>query len=261
MADEEVKAQDGAPEGAGEGQEKGGGKGSAKLLGGILGLVAVGGSLAFMAIPAKEKAHRFEGPFLYEPFKEPITVTVRDDSRNRYVKVLFHCEYVAYEPTYLASREKDVFFLSYLRSKIGAITSDKHVEAVVGGQTREVFAEELRHAIDPIFFPVHIGNTAMPLDENEPTGLQLGSSYMDATFRGKLEDHVLHFNGPARTVRIDEGPENTFNGDEDDLRVETSAGTTVFLDVTHCNTEFVGQVQIGVHGKLRKILIVEDIAQ
>ena len=51
-----------------------------------------------------------------------------------------------------------------------------------------------------------------------------------------------------------------FQGDEDDLEVRSAVGDTVYIDVTHAMPEFKGEVQIGVHGKLRNV-ILEAIAQ
>lgn len=264
MADEEkpgdeVEQQEG--EDRAQDSAKSSSKGSLKLLGAIVCLIAVGSTLAVVAMPSKEKPTRFAGPYFYALSEEPFTVTATDSHGTRYVKFKPSAEYVAYTKSYVPNREKDPFFKSYLNSKVLEVSSTKSIDEMLRGADQLAFAEELRHAIDSIVFPVHLGDTIHPLDVDETTGLRLGSSHTDATFRGRIHDHVLKFDGQAQTLQIGVGPMANFRGDEEDLMLEAQDGTYVYVDVTGFEEDFKGEVPIGCHGKLRKIILNGRIAQ
>jgi len=256
---DEVEQQEGEEQT--EASEKSSSKGSLKLLAAVVCLIAVGSTLAVVAIPTKEKPTRFDGPYFYELSEDPFTVTATDSNGSRYVKFKPSAEYVAYAKDYVPGREKDPFFGSYLNSKVLEVSSTKSIDEMLRGAAQAAFAEEIRHEIDPIVFPVHVGDTTHPLDMDEVTGLKPGSSHMDATFRGRIHDHVLKFDGQARTLQIDEGPVATFGGDEEDLQLQTVEGKYVYVDVTGFEEDFIGEVPIGCHGKLRKIILNGTIAQ
>ena len=256
---DEVEQQEGEEQA--EDSEKPTSKSSFKLLAAIVCLIAVGSTLAVVAIPSKEKPTRFVGPYFYQLFENPLTVTATDSHGTRYVKFKPSAEYVAYTKKYVPNREKDPFFLSYLNSKILEVSSTKSIDQMLRGAKQLAFAEEIRHAIDSIVFPVHLGDTTHPLDMDEKTGLRPGSSHMDATFRGRIHDHVLKFDGRAQTIQIGTGPVATFRGDEEDLMLEALDGTYVYIDVTGFEADFRGEVPIGCHGKLRKIILNGRIAQ
>lgn len=263
MAEEETagKRDDGEPSAGDGGGASARVRGPAKLLGGVVGLIALGAVLALMAIPSKEKERRMRGPFLIALLEEPIPINTTDSNHTRYVKFAADGEYIAYEEDYARLRAKDPFYSSYLRARIEEVTSDKDLVSVMKGLARQAFAEELRHALDPIVFPIHVGETRNPLDGDERTGLRPGLSHASATFRGYFHEHVLRLDGGARTVQLDGGQEVGFHGDEEDLRVESEAGATLFLDVTQVDEDFAGEVPVGVHGRLRKVLIHDTIAQ
>lgn len=264
MADEENPEEEGqAAEGkaGGDEVEKKGPKGSIKLVGGIVAVVAMGGALAMMALPSKPQEKRFAGPFYVALSESPIAINTTDANYTRYVKFTPHAEFIAYESSYVASRTRDPFYTTYLRALIEEVVSDKDIEAVLKGRQRQVFAEELRHAIAPIVFPIHIGATPFPLDIDSTSGLRPGLSHTSSTFGGPFHDHVLKVDGPAKTLQVDDGPAVDFQGNEEDLQVMTTSGKYLFVDVSHYKPDFVGDVPVGVHGKLRKVLILEGIAQ
>jgi hypothetical protein len=257
--EEEVEEQEGGEQAGGSDQPSS--KSSFKLLAAVVCLIAVGSTLAVVAIPGKEKPSRFAGPYFYELSEESLTVTATDSLGTRYVKFKPSAEYVAYSKSYVPSREKDPFFGSYLNSKVLEVSSTKSIDEMLRGEAQLAFAEEIRHAIDPIVFPAHIGDTTHPLDVDETTGLRPGSSHTDATFRGRIHDNALKFDGRARTLQIGDGPVTIFRGDEEDLMLEALDGTYLYVDVTGFEEDFIGEVPIGCHGKLRKIILNSRIAQ
>jgi len=52
-----------------------------------------------------------------------------------------------------------------------------------------------------------------------------------------------------------------FDGDETDLEVPTADETVLFLDVTGVEEDFLGEVQVGVMGRVRRILWNEVLIQ
>lgn len=230
-----------------------------KLLLGVVLLVSTGGALALMAIPAKRVEHKFGGPFFAQLLEE-IVVSTPDGNGTRYLKFRADAEYAAYEGTYLEARVADPFYTSYLKSKAELIASSRSLIQSAIGAEREAFAVTLRSELEPIVFPVHIGETLKPLDADKLSGLRPGVSHHTATFRGRFHDWTLHVDSHARILRLGEGTEVTFQGDEDDIQVRSQIGDTIYVDVTHIDPGFVGEVKIGVHGKLRNVLL-EAIGQ
>lgn len=244
-----------------EASEGGQRRGGAKLAGGVLALVATGGALAFLAIPKKAAAPRMEGPFITTLTEEPIPVSTIDSDNRRYVKFAVDAEFKAYEESYVRGRWRDPFFAPTLRSRIELAASDKTIKEITEGLNREAFAEEMREELEGVVFPLHIGKTTHPLDKDDVTGLRPGVSHDEATFRGYLWDHALRVDGTLKTLRIDDGPVFPFTGVEEDLRIETDQGETVFVDVTHFVAGFVGEVPLGTHGRLRRLILHQTIAQ
>ena len=261
MADEE-KPEDAPAEGEdsqGEGKPKKN-RGPLKLLIGVILLVATGGVLATMAVPKKEKEYKLTGPYFARLLDKDIVVSTPDGNATRYLKFRVDCEYAAYEEPYFATRAADPFFLPYLNAEAQTIASSRTLSESALGAEREEFAAALRDGLEPIVFPVHVGETLNPLDADAPSGLRPGVSHHQATFRGRFHEWTLTVDGPARTVQLGEGTVVTFEGDEDDLEVRSQLGDTIYIDVTHLVPEFQGELKVGVHGKLRNVLL-EAIGQ
>ena len=82
-----------------------------------------------------------------------------------------------------------------------------------------------------------------------------------ATFRGRFADHVLKVDAIAMTLQLDKGPVVTYGGGEEDLAIYTLSGDTLFVDLTEIDGNYVGEVQVGVKGKIRQLFAKEFIAQ
>ena len=101
---------------------------------------------------------------------------------------------------------------------------------------------------------MHLGDAATPLAADSASGLRPGDSAFLGTLRGRYEDHTLHVDVPAKTVRLDDGEDTAFLGTEVDLMVANAEQNYLFLNVTELNPEFVGELKVGVKGRLRKVL-------
>lgn len=230
-----------------------------KLVGGVLALVTAGSMLAMVAVP-KKGLPKLQGPFHTALIETPAPFSTRDANYSRYVKFGLDAEYRAYDEAYLAERSLDPFFATNLNSQIGRSATSKTVSEIAEGLNQELFAEELRGELEMIVFPLHIGDTKHPNDQDEQTGLRPGISVNMSGFRGRFFDHVLHFNGPEKTIQIDDGPVIEFSGHEEDLAVRTAEGNTVYIDVSLHKPEFVGDIQVGARGYLRRLILRNLIA-
>ena len=134
-------------------------RGPLKLLLGVMTLVALGVIGAVFAIPKKAAPKAFKGPFHSVVSDAKIAVNLRDNSGKRYLQINGEVLYFAYDGSYMNQRQNDPFYKSMLINAINRISSDKYMDDVHSGARREQFIEELREGIEPIAFPVHIGNT------------------------------------------------------------------------------------------------------
>lgn len=244
-----------------EDRSKGSAKGPLKMIGGIALIVGLGAAAAVMAVPSKRASDRFQGPFHCSLFEEKFSSNTRDNDQRRFLQTLLDCMYFAYDEGYMRKRTSDPLYRPILRDAVGRVISDKTLDEASSGPAREIFLAELRDVLDPILFPVHIGATKLPLDRDEVTGLRPGISFDESTFRGRFHDHVLHVDAKAGTLRIDDGPEIRFDGSEEDLEVTDGKGATLHVDVTEIEPGFQGEVEVGVHGRIRQLFATDLIAQ
>lgn len=259
MADEEKTATDASD--AEQPEQKPGNKTPVKLIGGVVGLLGLGVAAAVMAVPSRDTTPRFRGVFHYSIFEEKFSANLRDNNQTRFLQLTLDCEYTAYSADYLPERVADPLYDARLRDAVGRVVSQKYLADTYEGPAREAFLAELRNILDPILFPMHLGDTRLPLELDEESGLQLGISYYKGTFRGRFFEHVLKVDAAQKTLQIDSGPVVVFDGGEEDLLVHSEAGDEVFVDVTDIDPEFQGEVQIGVKGRLRRLYAKDLIAQ
>ncbi|MFT5048660.1 MAG: flagellar basal body-associated protein FliL [Chlamydiales bacterium] len=255
MADEDEDLTDDLEEGSKKG------KGPLMIVGAIFGLIAAGAAAASFAVPAKDSVRRFSGPYHHSLFEEKFNTNLRDNDQRRYLQTLLDCMYIAYDETYLAKRATDPLYDPILRDVVGRIISTKTLVETYQGAAREAFLLELRDALNPVLFPVHIGETTRPMARDSVSGLRPGISFGETNFRGGFHSHVLKVNSIEKTLQIDEGEVLTFDGDEEDLKLLTTSGDTLYVDVTEIELEFEGEVKVGVHGRIRQLFARELIAQ
>lgn len=79
------------------------------------------------------------------------------------------------------------------------------------------------------------------------SGLAAGT---DAAGDTVLGQHTLHVDGPAGTVRLDDGPSQNFDGSETNLTLTNAAGDVVHLDATGFNMTTAGDFSLTGEGSL-----------
>lgn len=238
---------------------------------GAVGVIALGSIVAMMAVPKKEveKKHLLAGPFISKLSKNEIQANLSGEASKRYLVMELNVEYFAYEESYVTERlgtggagdghggaapsEGDSLYLAMLKDSLLEITARKTREQVTDSVQIDAFLEEVRVAVDPLLFPVCIGDSHRQNIADTKSGMRLGESITDATFRGMLHEHELLVDGASKTVQLDEGPVVKYEGTERDLRVEAKDKSFVYLDVTTVLPEFQGAVPIGIAGKVRRV--------
>lgn len=243
---------------------EGPGKSKRKLIaivGGALGIVL----LAFVAskamAPKAPEYKVFSGDLVAPVTTSSITTNLHGQGAKRILALEMLANYEAYDPAYVAERTADPVYSARITDAVLGVSSRRTVEEVQDSTMREVFREELRRAIAPILFPVQVGGALTPTDIDPESGIGTGESLYQSTYREPLYDGKLFVDAAQGTLRLDDGPEYRFTGDETDLRVEDGRGKFVHLDLTQLNPEFSGQVMIGTHGRVRELLFQRYVVQ
>jgi len=260
MAENDEKA---AAEAAEQNQgEEAPGKGKRKLAflgGGGVALVALAYVAALVALPSKDGPATLKGPFVSPLTENKIQVNLSDS--KSFLVVELNLIYEALDESYCQERAADPVYVAELTDVLVATASSKTREEISDKVHKPVFLEEVRRAVEPLLFPVHIGATDRPSDRDEESGLAPGLSNHQGTFRPLYGEHVLLVDADARTVSIDDGPVVEWQDDPTDLEITTGGGETLYLDVSRVVEGFQGEVVIGVKGRARRVLWSEVLIQ
>lgn len=242
-----------------------GGKGALKLLLGVVLLIAGGVGVALVAMPKKEKGpESFGGPWSFTFLDEDLVANTIDDNFSRYFKCSPSCSYFAYDQTYPEGRKADPDFTSAtLEAMTNVVARFRLQEIMLDGSSEEMaLTAQLEQVLEPILFPIHLGETALPLGTDAASGLRPGDSHdRKATFRGAFREHVLKVDAKAKTLQLEGGEAVKFGGNETDLEVRSEDGRSVYVDVTKLEEGFKGEVHVGVHGRIRQIHLGRKLAQ
>jgi len=237
-----------------------------------------GAALAVAAIPGKAvPKHSLEGPFVAQLSKENLQVNLAGENGKRYLVLGLNAEYFAYSEHYVTARlgsdgatsggsggetaPADPLYTAMLKDTLLRLAGRRTREQVEDPVQMEAFLMEVRSAVEPLLFPVCIGDSSSPHASDTKSGLLTGESVMDSTFHGLLHEHVLRVEAPRKRIRLDDGPEVSFHGDERDLRVDAPDGSHVFVNVARLDPGFSGEVAVGVAGRVRKIYRREVLVQ
>lgn len=227
--------------------------------GGGIAVLGLAYMAALMAIPAKTEAPRLQGPFV-APLAED-NVQVNLSGSKSFLVVNFNLIYEAFDQAYYVSRSLDPVYTAELTDVLVAIASAKTREEVTDRANKPVILEEIRQAVDPLLFPVHVGESLDPAALDEQSGLAPGLSCHLGTFRPVFGEAQLTVDAIARTLRLGDGPEVTWTEGDDDVLVENAIGQTLYVDTSRVHPDFQGEVPIGVRGRIRRLLWSEVLIQ
>lgn len=230
-------------------------------------IACVAGAAAAFAVMPKhpDPKPELEGPFVAKLSKEDVQVNLAGENGKRYLVLGLNAEYFAYDESFVAARlgnaaagaatpgVEDPLYTAMLKDLLVRMASRKTREHVEDPVQMEAFLMEIRAQVEPLLFPVCIGDSVGPQHADTESGLRVGESIMDSTMRGMLHDHHLEVSAPTKTVKLDKGQPIAFTGDERDLKLADENGQFLFVNVTGLDPKFVGNVQIGVAGHVRRI--------
>lgn len=236
--------------------------------GGAVGMIALGWILSTMAVPKyehEEKPH-LEGPYVARLSKTDIQANLSGESSKRYLVMGLTAEYLAYDEAYVNGRlgigdagghggtpVEDPLYTIQLKNALLSLASMRTREQVTDPVQIEGFLEEARRLVEPVLFPVYIGDSFSPHHGDSKSGLKLGESMPESTMRGLLHDHDIEVDPVKKRLRFDAGQPVDYEGRERDLELVNPDGEKVWVDVTEIKDDFTGKVPIGVPGRLRKI--------
>ena len=259
MADEEKEK----PEG--ENTEEAPKKSKKGLLfgGGALGLIGTGAAVALLAVPTTDKIPTFEGPFVMPLAEEgtQLQANLAGEKARRYLVMDLRVEFDAYQEEYGLGRIADPLYIAKLQDSLLTISSQKTSDEVLERGTQEIFLQELVAAVEPLLFPVHFGNSQAPTEADPESGLRPGLMHFESTMRDPFHHMKLHVDVPAKKLRLGDGEEFEFSGDERNIALRDAQGRTVYVDVSSMKPEFVGDIDVGVKGRVRNLYKVKFIIQ
>jgi len=224
------------------------------LIGATVLLAAAGYIGSTMGVPAIETIPQYDGPFVVALSEDNIQVNLASTERTVYLLMKLNAEFDSYEAGELEGRLEDPLFLAILKDRLLRLSSKKTPEMIASSDAQDAFMIEIRDAIDPICFPVHFGDSATPFAADAASGAKPGDSTLNANLRGRWYDHSLHIDAPNHTFKLDEGEDTAYTGDEVDLVVTNAEGHFIFVNTTGIKPEFVGEIKVGVKGRMRRIL-------
>lgn len=229
----------------------GGGGGAA-----ILGLAFL---FAMMGVPGSGEVKSYAGPFVAPLTAEKVQVNLLGG--KGYLILDLNVVYDAYDEAYFTERSLDPLTIAQIRDALVALASSKSRDDVADKVSKPIFMEEIRVAVEPLLFPVLLGDGAKPQDADSESGLAFGYSKFKASFRGRYEQHVIHLDGDHKTVQLDDGTEYEWEDGEDDFELVAADGTVLFFDFTGVDPSFAGEVKIGVMGHPNRVLLKEILIQ
>lgn len=232
-----------------------------KIGGGAVGLVLMAWVASIMAAPAPEPYREFAGPWVAPVTPAPITTNLSGEGSKRFLVLEANAYFDAYDEAYVAARTADPVYSAMINDAVLEVSSKRTVDDVMEGPMRDVFKRELRDVIDRILFPIHLGDALLPTDPDTASGLKPGVDIYDSTVRTPQYDLELFVDAPVGTLRLGDGPEIRFTGEERNLRVEDGSGYTVYLDVTALDPGFQGRVRVGTKGRIRELLFQQAAVQ
>jgi flagellar basal body-associated protein FliL len=237
------------------------------LSGGIVALVALAWALSLVAVPSggadgDSGHHAIQGPFVADISPSAgFQVNLAGDGGKHYLSLNVKAEVDAFEEAYVGVRADQPLHQAKLTDAVLRIASQKTKSELDHAVGREVFREELRVELDPVLFPVHVGDEHEAEGRHEESGLRPGRSVARSTMRGLFYEHRLHLDATRKTIRLDDGQELSFRGDEEDLFVTDARGQGVYVDVGALEPGFAGQVHVGTFGRVRNVYFSTFLTQ
>jgi len=231
------------------------------LGGGLVALIATGYALSLVAAPKAADDAPFQGPFVVDLSSEQLQVNLAKDGGKRFLSMSLKAEVYAYEPSYPTDRLSDPLYKATLKDALIRVSTQKSKDDLETNVGKDMFKEELREAVEPILFPVHVGNDRTPYEGDPKSGLRPGESCRLSTYREGFHSGVLKLDAARHTIALGDGAPVTYEAGEEDLKVPDAKGRFVYVDVSRVQDGFTGEVHAGTFGRVKNILFDSIIVQ
>ncbi|MFT5292071.1 MAG: flagellar basal body-associated protein FliL [Planctomycetota bacterium] len=233
------------------------------LGGGITSLIAAAYMLFLVATPKIAGDVNFRGPFVVTLCQASpnVQANLKGDGGKRFVSMVIKVGYHAYNEDYAAARAANEIYQARERDVILLLSRSKSKEDLLDQIGVDVYKRELRDALAPLLFPVHVGNPKDASKAHDDSGLQRGDSINHSTMRAGFHAHSITIDAFKDTIQLDQGPPVTYTGKETDLQLENEFGQFVFVNTTMIEPGFQGVVNTGTFGRISEILFDQFIIQ
>lgn len=231
---------------------------------GALIVVALGWALAIVAVPARRApvVHALSEPTLLGVSPpNGYHVNLAEAGGKHYLAVTVMSEIEAYDEADAKARAADPLYRARLSDAVLKTASRMTKGDLDDPIGKEVFRKELLAAIESVLFPVHVGSAEGESEGSAASGIGPGDSIDRSTMRGLFHERVLLVDAVERTIQLGGGPLVRFQGDETDLEVFDAAGLSVYVDVSHLEHDFRGEVPVGVLGRVSKVYFTSFLVQ
>lgn len=229
-------------------------------IGGIVGGLAVAFMAAMFAVPKPPPPkQQLGGPFVGAVTPSKVQVNLSDG--RSFLVLELNLLYEAYSADYLATRTSDPVCQAEIRDALVAICSSKSRNDVSDKVNKPVFLEEIRHALEPLLFPIHVGEGLAATEADPASGLMAGESMPKSSFKGLFEDHLITLDTVQKKLGVEGGAEVTYTGEERDLEFKITDTDSLYFDVTRLKEGFVGPVRVGIKGRTKRVLWNEILIQ
>jgi hypothetical protein len=230
----------------------------------ILCVVAAAAATAFLGVPRENSWDytRFVVPLKAEPFE----VNLADGGRRRYLVMDLVVDVRSYDEEATRAWVADPICVSYLDHAINSVGSAATMEEVYDitgpdGISGKLFMEQIRASVERVIFAVQFGDASDPMAPDSESGLAPGISSSKSTLRGPLSEHSIQLDCIMHTIQFDDGEMFSFDGTEDDVQITNSAGQSLYVDLTGVELDFVGEVHVGVSGRVLSVLKRKFVVQ
>ena len=189
---------------------------------------ALGAVVATMAVPEPPAPEPvLQGPFVSKLSNKDITVNLAGEGSRRYLVMSLNAEYFAYDQSYVdarlgASGAEDPLYTAMLKDALLKLAATRTRDQVTDLALMDAFLEDVRVAVDPILFPVCVGDSHGQSIPDSASGLKVGESI-----------HVRDIQLPAGVTVEDNGDLTVFIVAEPSVAAEAEA-STLRLQVVCC---------------------------
>ena len=196
----------------------------------------------------------------------PFGAPLGSGGRRRYLVMDLIVDVRSYDEEATRAWVADPICVSYLDHAVNSVGSAATMDEVYDitgpdGISGKLFMERIRASVEDVIFAVQFGDAPDPMTADSESGLAPGISSRKSTLRGPLSEHSVLLDCITHTIQFDDGDLYSFEGTEDDFHLTNAAGDSIYVDVTGVELDFMGEVPVGVSGRILSVLKRKFVVQ